>query len=64
MTKLPRGRCIIVINEHFDTLPWLNGSEKDIKNVKGLFERLHFKVEVHTDQTVQVKLTTCIPNIT
>lgn len=58
MEKKPRGKCMIINNEHFLdehgkelTSVRRFGTDMDASRLKNLFEKLHFQVEMHVDQT-------------
>lgn len=54
MKSRPIGICLIVNNITFDedkTLRPRRGAEEDVKNLKEVFEKLHFDVMIETDKT-------------
>jgi hypothetical protein len=56
MEQLPRGRCLIINNQHFYDINNIEqkemrryGTEMDAARLKNLFEQLHFRVEMFVD---------------
>jgi hypothetical protein len=61
-TRYPKhgkpGLCIIINNEDFETKKKREGTQKDLKGLKNVFEELSFKVECHNnctkDRTIKI----------
>ena len=52
MERRPRGIALIIGNEHFEnpsTLPDREGNDEDVKQLKKLWQFLHFKVDFRPD---------------
>ena len=52
MSSCPRGKCVIINNEHFhDEAQNRDGAKHDEERLKGLFEELGFVVDLRKNQT-------------
>ena len=56
MKAIPRGKCLIVSNKHFETsdLSTRHGTEHDAQNLEKTFKWLHFEVDVVQDCTTDL----------
>lgn len=51
MTSDPRGLCVIINNENFNTIKKREGTQKDVDALVKVFSRLGFRVALCQDQT-------------
>ncbi|XP_066520253.1 caspase-8 isoform X2 [Hoplias malabaricus] len=51
LKRRPRGYCLIINNMYFTNLPPRKGTEKDEEELKRIFSKLHFQVEVKANQS-------------
>jgi hypothetical protein len=56
MSKKLRGRAIIINNNYFLHQESRGGSERDVEELKRLFEGLHFTVAKHEDLEAAVSV--------
>ncbi|XP_070570941.1 caspase-8-like [Ptychodera flava] len=53
MKNNQRGIAVIINNQKFENHLFRHGSEEDKKRLTDLLKKLHFSVEVYTDQTIR-----------
>ena len=56
MCSKPRGRAVIISNEHFKVGSSRDGSDYDRLNLETLFDQLGFETVTKIDLTAQVRL--------
>ena len=56
MSSKPRGRAVIISNEHFKVESSRDGSVWDLINLDMLFNQLGFETVTHKDLTAKVHL--------
>jgi len=55
MSRRVRGRAVIINNMYFVNASPRDGSEKDVVDLKKLFEAIHFEVILHENKSAQVR---------